>query len=321
MKFNTLKIAAVALGMTMAGANGANAESLGIGAGKQGSQNYAVNAGLATFLTNVLGMDVRVQSYGGTGQSLPLINSGRLDLQLVPSPDISAAFAGDETFKGRKLENLRVLGSLSSSAYGFMVRADSPYHKVSDIKGKTITYGYSGQPTLRLQVDGILAAGGLSIDDMKRAMVPSVPNGVDEFISGTADVAFFALHGGKTREADAALGGIRWLAVNDTPAAEAAMKKFVPTSYVKTVEPGPRNVGVKVATPMMGYDYVLTAGTHVPDETVEKIVQAIHDNPEKMRGIASTFAEFDPTAMSPEFDSLVYHPGAAKYFDGIKAGK
>ncbi len=36
----------------------------GIGAGTQGSQNYAVNAGLAKFLTDELGMNVRVQAYG-----------------------------------------------------------------------------------------------------------------------------------------------------------------------------------------------------------------------------------------------------------------
>lgn len=309
------KIAAICITVTLAWASVAGAQSLGIGAGTQGSQNYAVNAGMAKFLSDELGLDVRVQSYGGTGQSMPLIDTGRLDLQLVPSPDVSAAVKGEEPFQRRPLGNLRAVASLSSSAYGIMVRKDSNYHMVADIKGATITYGYTTQPTLTLQVDGILAAGGLSIADMTRDNVPSVPNGVDDFIAGKADAAFFALQGGKTREAAAAVG-IRWLALDATPEAEAAMKKFVPTSYIKTVKAGSAP-GVEKDTPMMAYDYILTAGAHVPDETIVKIVTVLHDNPEKVRAILNTFAEFDPERMAPVLDGLTYHPGAVSYYKKV----
>lgn len=314
MKFAKLSMlcvtAALAVGETAA------AQSIGIGAGRQGSQNYATNAGVAGYLSDKVGMDVRVQSYGGSGQSMPLIDTGRLDLQLVPSPEFEDAFSGKGPFEGRQLANLRLLGSISPSVVGFMVRKDSPYTKVADIAGATITYGYSAQPTLVAQVDGMLAAGGLSIDDMEPVMVPSVPNGVDEFIAGTADVAFFALRGGKTREADAAVG-IRWLAVEDTPEAEDAMQGFLPTSYVKTVEPGPGAVGVAEPTPMMGYDYVLVAGAHVPDDVVTTILATLHDNPEEVRAIRSNFAEFDPAGMAPEFDGLTYHPAAVAYYKSV----
>jgi uncharacterized protein len=312
MFMKTLATACVAAALTVAPAA---AQTIGIGAGTQGSQNYAVNAGFAKFLSDELGLDVRVQSYGGSGQSMPLIDAGRLDFQLVPSPDFAAAVRGEEPFEGRPLENLRAVASLSSSAYGFMVREDSPYRNVSDIKGLTVTYGFTAQPTLRFQVDALLAAGGLSINDMKTDNVPSVPNGVDDLIAGNADVAFFALQGGKTREADAAVG-IRWLAVPNTPEADKAMKAFVPTSYVKVVPAGAAP-GVEEPTPMMGYDYVLAAGTHVPDELITKIVTLIHDNPEKVRGIVKTLAEFSPEEMAPQFEGLTYHPGAVAYYRSV----
>ena len=144
---------------------------------------------------------------------------------------------------------------------------------------------------------------------MQPDRLPSVPNGVDDFIAGTADVAFFALQGGKTREEDAAVG-IRWLAVEDTPEAEAAMQEFAPTSYVKVVEPGEGSIGVDEPTPMMGYDYVLTAGAHVPKDTIHEIVKLLHDNPGDVCGILDTFAEFEPGEMAPEFEALTQHPGA-----------
>lgn len=313
MNYHILSGVCFAAGLTLTGM--AHAQSLGIGAGTQGSQNYAVNAGFAEFLSEELGLDVRVQAYGGTGQSMPLIDAGRLDFQLVPSPDFAAAVFGDEPFEGRPLGNLRAIGSLSSSAYGFMVRADSDYHDVSEIGGLTITYGYAAQPTLRLQVDGILAAGGLSIDDMSASNVPSVPNGVDDLIAGNADVAFFALQGGKTREADAAVG-IRWLAVEETPEAEAAMQEFVPTSYIKVV-PGGSAPGVEEDTPMMGYDYVLTGGAHLDDALVRQIVELLHDNPDKVRAILNTFAEFAPEDMAPQIEGIEYHPAASAYYEEI----
>lgn len=316
MKFGVILASCLALA---AGTGVAAAQSIGMGAGTQGSQNYAANAAFAKFLSDELGYDVRLQSYGGTGQSMPLIDAGRLDMQLVPSPDLADAVTGSGPFDGRKMENLRVVASLSSSAYGFMVRKDSPYQTVADVKGLTITYGYTTQPTLALQVDGILAAGGLSIDDMRPVNVPAVPNGVDDFISGNVDVAFFALQGGKTREADASVGGIRWLSLEDTPEAEAAMKEFVGTAYIKAVEPG-FAPGVDKPTPTMAYDYVLAVGPNMTDEQVTQIVTLLHDNPEKVRGIVKTFAEFAPETMAPELPGISYHPAAEAYYGTVAVG-
>lgn len=289
------------------------AQSLGVGAGRQGSQNYAVNASLAKFLNEEADLDVRVQAYGGSGQSMSLIDAGRLDLQLVPSPDVLAAFQGVEAFKERPLKNLRVLASLHSSAYGFMVRKDSSYQKVSDIKGRSLTHGYTAQPTLRLQVNGILAAGDLSEADIRTHMVASVPDGVDDFISGNVEVAYMSLEGGKTREADAAVG-IRWLALDDSPQAEAAMRAFVPTAYIKVVEPGQGIVGIERPTPMMGYDYALVAGKDVPDDVVRRVLAAMRDNPDRVREIYRTFSAFTPANMVPRFPGLTGHPAALAFY-------
>lgn len=294
----------------------ASAESLGIAAGQQGSQNYALNAGLSRYLTEEAGMDVRVQSYGGSGQTLPMIDAGRLDLQLVITPDVWAAAQGKEPFEARPLENLRVVAVHKSStySYGFMVRKDSSYHKVSDIKGLSITYGYTAQPTLRTQVDAVLAAGGLSIDDMQPHLVATAPNGVNDLISGNVDVAYNSLQSGKSKEADASVS-IRWLALDQTPEAEAALQEVLPPVYINTIEPADGNVAIVEPTPMMSFDYYLVAGAHVPEETIYKIVKALHDNPEKVRGIYRTFAEFDPAEMALPAKGLSYHPGAVKFYN------
>ena len=49
--------------------------------------------------------------------------------------------------------------------------------------------------------------------------------GVDEFISGRTDAGYFAVGQAKVAEADAAVGGIRFLPPVETPEAIAAMQE------------------------------------------------------------------------------------------------
>ena len=46
-------------------------------------------------------------------------------------------------------------------------------------------------------------------------------------------------------------------------------------------------------------------------------MKLLHDNPEKVRGILRTFAEFDPERMAPEFNGLSYHPGAISFYNEV----
>lgn len=308
---NLFRTAVVVLGLS---AGTANADALGIGAGSQGSQNYALNAGIGKFLTEKAGLDVRVQSFGGSGASMPLLDGGRLDVQAIDSPSVYAAVMGEAPFEGRAMENIRVLGVIGPSSYGIFVREDSPYRYVRDLKGKSITYGFTNQPSLTAQVDGILANGGLSIDDLKPVMTPSVTGGIDDFIAGKSEAAFMSLNSGKTQEADAAVG-VRWIAMDPDAAAQEAMREHVRGSYVQTIQPSEKVFGIDGPTPMMSYDYILVAGAHVDDETVYAIVKAIGDNPEEFETIHKTATGFMSDAFHKPMERLTYHPGAQRYFD------
>ena len=321
MTYSALRAAAAfvtigALSMAPVQQTQAQGTSLGIGAGSQGSQNYAVNGVLAKFLSDKGGFDTRVQAYGGTGSSLPLIDAGRLDIQAIVSPEAYAAVQGEEPFVGRPLKNVRIIASLGPSEYGFFVRKDSPYQTVVDVKGKRISYGFTAQPTLKAQADAVLANSGLSIDDMEPVMVPSVPRGADDFIAGKIDVAFFAFRGGKVREADAAVG-IRWLALKTGPAAEKAMQKFVPGSYVNTVDPAPDTVGLTKPTPLMAFDYMLVAGAHVPDDVVYRITKILAENAAEVAKLHPTLGAMTRAKLAPALEGLQYHPGALRYYKEV----
>lgn len=289
----------------------AQAQALGMGAGAQGSQNYAVNGALVTILSEELGLNLRLQSFGGSGASMPLIDSGRLDMQAIVSPDTFAGVQGVEPF-GEPMENLRIVGSLGPSTYGFFVRADSPYTRVDEIAGLRITYGYTSQPSLTFQVDSILANSGLSIDDMEPVLAPSVPRGADDFIAGQADVAFFAQAGGKVQEADASVG-IRWLQLATGAEAEAALQEHTPGSYVLVVDPQEGDIGMSEPTAMMAYDYLLVVGAHVDEDLVYNITKALVDHEDRIQNAHRTLSSYRADNLAPPLPGLTYHPGAERY--------
>ena len=87
------------LALIVAGAAPAGAQSLGIAAGQQGSNNFASNAAIAKVLSEEGKFNTRLQSYGGAGLFMPLINEGSMDVAATTAPEVSDAALGKGAFK------------------------------------------------------------------------------------------------------------------------------------------------------------------------------------------------------------------------------
>ncbi|MED5501765.1 TAXI family TRAP transporter solute-binding subunit [Salinicola sp. LHM] len=92
------------------------------------------------------------------------------------------------------------------------------------------------------------------------------------------------------------------------------MQKFVPTAYIKTIEPEKDKVGIDKPTPVIGYDYALIAGKSVPDDVVQRIVKAMQDNPDKVRNIYKAFSQFTHENMMPIFPRMTVHKRVENYY-------
>lgn len=146
----------------------------------------------------------------------------------------------------------------------------------------------------------------------------------NDFKVGRSDATIFAIVAPKVRELNAAIrGGIRVLSVDKTPATLAAMKKVRRDYRIVTVRPGPPFPGVRGPTNVLATPSVVTAGAHVSDEVVYKVVKAMAENkPELVKGHPS-FRPFSPSkGMAATYPGLPHHPGAVKYFKekGIWSG-
>ena len=90
----------------------------------------------------------------GSNENIPLLEAGNLDIALVAGEPAYEAFMGIS----RPAIRLKILTAMYSSPGMFVVRADSPYKTIQDLRGKPVAFGAkgSGLPILsRYMLDGI----------------------------------------------------------------------------------------------------------------------------------------------------------------------
>lgn len=305
-------VAAVLLGAAVPG-TAARAQPVGIGTSPQGTLTYTLGSAYAKALQTTGKIQARVQPSSGTGVMVPLVNSGELDIGFVNTLELTEAYNGTGSFKGRPQKNLRVVGVLFPIRSGFFVKKDLPIKAAKDLKGKTIPYGYTSQEIIRTVVDGLLANAGLKASDTRTNLVPNLIRGVDDFISGKDDVGYFAVGQAKVAEADAAVGGIRFLPIYDTPDAIAAMKKVVPTAFPDTVQPAANLAGIVAPTVMMFYDYVMFVNANVPKDRVETFTKVLAEQKDAMAETMRLFNDMKVARMHRDIN-IPYHDGALAYY-------
>ncbi|MEX0732183.1 MAG: TAXI family TRAP transporter solute-binding subunit [Aquisalimonadaceae bacterium] len=305
------KILAGVLFGAMIGQAGAQAP-LGIGTSGQGSMTYSVGSAAASLFSDKTQLRAVVQPQAGTGVMVPLVNQGELDLGFAGVIEISQAYTGTGEFR-RDNKNLRIVGRMFTSRVSLMVRADSDIRSIADLKGKTIAYGYTSTPVFRDIIQGILANGGLTIDDVDTLPVPGLLRGADEFAAGNVDAAFFAVGAGKVSQVDASIGGIRFLPLDTSDAALQRMRDVVPLTYPHTVEPSGALAGIEERKAVMGYDHVLFTGKHVSDDVIYDITRAIAGNKDHLVQSFGGFRGMDPKLMAGDYD-VPLHDGAIRYY-------
>ncbi len=296
--------------------NAAIAQPLGIGTNPQGTLVYTLGATLSKALSETAMMQSRLQPQSGTGTTVPLVNSGEIDIAFCNAREFYDSYYGVGSSDKHPNPNIRAMAVLFPIQVALLVRNDSPIKSTKDLKGKTFAYGFASQEVIRILLDGLLANAWLTVKDVKTVLVPNLVRGIDELIAGRVDVAFFAIGQAKVSEADAAIsGGIRFLGVDDSPAAVAAMMKVVQVGYVDKLAPAPNLVGLKQTLPVAFYDYVAFANKDVPAARVKTITQVIAEQRDTMAKTLPLFRRLQPERMYTSKLQVPYHPGSIAYYD------
>lgn len=293
--------------------SGAQAQSVGIASSNPGSIYHTSASAVAKVVSDKAGLQATVQPFASPTIYLPAINAGEYEFGLTNIEELRVAVTGDRWQEGKKYEDLRAVAIIYPLRTAFFVKKDSPIKTIADFKGKRIVAGYNSQKTIPPLIDAFYAAAGISSDDITPVQVANVVAGGDAFIKGQADAFFFALGGPKVREANASVGGIRAIGLDNTPEALAAVQKHFPPAYFKAEKPGKPNPGVTEPIFAVAYDAVVVASTHTDEDVVYRMVKAMYENKKAMAEIFPVFNLFDPKRMASNAPSIEWHPGTIKF--------
>lgn len=263
-------------------------------------------------------MQMTVQPYTGTSSFLPLLNSGELDFGINNFVDLALAYQGPERLKigGQNpfphIPNVRLVMRGSPFLVGLVVRKDSPFKTIYDIKGKRLTGEYPAQLANWYIMFAALASAGLSWKDVKVVAVPAANEGVDALIQGRADVALHALNSAKVREADASVG-VRHFTIDCSAEGEKRVRQAVPGYYTRMVKAG-AGTAVVEDTCFVAFDICLTSPKVATDAVVSAVLKAVWGNIEKLPPFHPAFNEWTrERAVDPNV-TIPYHPGAISFY-------
>ncbi len=296
-----------------------------IGTGAIGGAYFAIGGMLANAISSppgarscdkggscgVPGLVAVAQSTQGSVENVEAIASGALESALVQADVVYWAYHGTGLFRNQgPLDNLRAIANLFRSTMHIVVRRDSFFTNVAELRGKRISLGEKGSGTL-VDARSILASYGLSETDFEP--VYEMPGPSSDLLADGAIDAFFVV-GGVPVSTIADLSdrvSIQLLPINGTVGEE--IKSFHPFFSEAAINAGEyTNVG-HTATVGLNTQWIVSA--EADEELVYQLTKAMWHE----RNLA-LYQDGHPEGRRIQLDSALeriaipLHPGAARFY-------
>ena len=249
---------------------------------------------------------IRVQPKNtkGSTENVPMLEAGQLDLALVAGEIASAALAKPGTA-------LRIVAAMYSSPGVFMVRGDSPYRSIAELRGKPVVLGTSAS--------GITALGRTVLDslgvEVKPITLEKAADGPPMLMDGRAEALWGAGVGWPAFGA-LAKSGARFIGPNadEIKLILAKNPQLQPVSL-----PAKSYAGQDAPIPSVGSWSYVFATKKLPEEAGYLIARAIHQAESKLaarleQARETTMANTRAAAPKPE----LLHPGVRRYLSEIR---
>jgi len=260
----------------------------------------------------VPGLVAVAQATPGSLENLRLINSGQIESGFAQADLAGWAYHGTKLFAEPGAQRkLRTIASLFPEAAHLVVRADSPIHKLADLKGKRVSIGESGSGTAA-DAAVFLSTAGFREKDLTRKFLRPGP-AAEELKSGEID-AFF-LVGGYPIPAIRDLAStipIRLVSFED-PLLDRLKKDFA--FYHRAVIPAGLYPGVEGETVSLGFYALWLVNADIDEDLVYAITQSLWHP-----GTRRLLDALDPLGKRIQLDqalnglSAPLHPGAVRFY-------
>jgi TRAP transporter TAXI family solute receptor len=307
VRATALSLATAVAGLALT-ATAATAQTYGFATLPPGTLNHTTASAISKVLKEKGGINMLVQPSAGDQVIVPMVGRGEVEVGITNIMEAQDGLDG-------QYKDMRIITAVHALRTPFFVRKDSGMFKIADLKGKRVAMGYSAMRNIDKAARAMLATAGMTEADIKPVLVPNVVRSADDFIAGNADMFYFAFGGPKVREADATVGGIRVLEMDDGKMGDA--RKIMPWGYATQVGPGPIFIGVEKPMKVYSFDNVLITSAKTPDAIVTKILETMEKQKDYLVAVQPVLREFTPEFGYKKY-GVPYHPAAVKFFTDRK---
>jgi TRAP transporter TAXI family solute receptor len=251
---------------------------------------------------------VEQRSTKGSTENAPLLAEGKIDIGLLTGEVTYEALTGI----GHPPSNLKIINAMYPNSGMFMVRGDSPYRTIADLKGKPIAWGAAGSGFVVL-ARYVFDALGMDIGkDFSPIFSQSAGDGPKKVLDGSAAAqwgggvgwpGFVAIANGPA--------GARFI----TPTPEELKRVLAKYPFIKPVTlPAGSYKGQNAPVAALGSWSLVLARPGLPDEAAYKVARALH-KAERALGAKLEQAKESTLAntlvAAPRQDLI--HPGVLRY--------
>lgn len=309
-KFSDFLLAAM-VAATLSGASLAKAEPLRVtlGTSTQGGGFSLYGEALAAAINAAdPGLAVEARATRGTGENLPLLEKGELDIALVQGTSAYEALAGI----GQPKSALKILTAMYSSPGMFVVRGDAAVARIEDLKGKRVVFGTEASG-LVVMAEYVLDGLGLDMRrDFDAVFVQRAADSPPKVIGGEAVALWGAGVGwpGFVRVSEGPAGA-RFIGLTPEQIAQVRARH----SFLKPMRlPAGSYAGQSEAVETVGsWNFVLTRAD-LPEDVAYRLIAAIDKAGPALTAKLDQAAETTPANTAEGApDRGMIHPGVARY--------
>jgi TRAP transporter TAXI family solute receptor len=256
-------------------------------------------------------LSVEALSTRGSRQNLELLEAGDVDVGQVEGNAARVALDG----VGRPAANLRVLSVMYPNPGMFVVRGDSDYQGIDDLKGQPIAFGTKASG-LRILVNDVLDGLGLRPDtDFQQIILSRAAEGPQLVIEGKAEALWGAGIGwpGFVQVADGPAGG-RFIAPSQQQIERILQR---PPHLQRMTVPAGTYKGQMNEIRSVGLWSLILVRPDLDDASAYRLARAIHLGHEDLasRLPQGRYTRAANTVKYVPAERL--HPGAARYYAEI----
>lgn len=273
---------------------------------------YPLGASMANIWNNnVDGVRVTAQASNGGVDNLNMLSKGEAQLSFATAGIVWEAYNGENTFDGRKYEDVRVIAGLYYNPNQIVVREDSGIESIADIKGKSFVPGAVGS-TPEVESSIILPEYGINYpDDIKETYV-GFTEAIDLMRNKQVDGAIIqaGIPTAAVTEMTSTAGG-KLIGIEEE--VRKSLKEQYPWYAEVTIPAGTYdNQTEDIDT--LGIKMLLITDASLPEEKIYELTKAFWQNLEGLEKTHSIVQQMELEAAVTDLSEIPLHPGAEKYY-------